>query len=754
MGHTRPELPMRYFTRRLPPLLTLALTTLLTACAGEKTTAPITVASISIASTVTTLQYAQTVQLAAVVTGSNGSALSGRTVSWSSSNDEIATVSPTGLVTAGAVRGGSPETVAITATSEGKSATTSVSIAPISVETITPSLAQLSLYVGQMVQLGVTLRDVKGTTLNGRVAIWSSASPSIATVSSDGVVSAVARGTTTISVTVDGKVAMTNVTVELVPVKAVIISPTIGSLYVGQTQPLSASARDSAGNALTGRVVTWTIEPPAVASISSTGVLTALSTGSAVVTATVEGNSASVTIRITPFERPTLLNLVELEQGEYPETSVAINPRNANNIVVSAPTRHYTTLDGGRTWSRLTALTWADLGPWHDPNVEFDRNGTLFHQGMGIPGGGTPRGLYVGRSANGGLAMASSNISQVYRTSRSLDGEPDQGWLAIDTIAGSPYVDNLYVIFSDYPNWAGTTTGVPSPPCIGFCLRVAVSSDGGRSWSPAIDISRHPGNANGTGPQEHSAGITVGADGEVYATWWRNAVDREWLVFSRSTDGGKTWSADKAILSSHLHNHPNTWPNDAIRHNPTIAVDNGSSPNRGTIYISTGEVIGGVTGSADAWIVRSTDKGATWSDKVRLTDGPLGPFKYAFQPRISIAPTGRIDAAWYDSRNWSGRNTNELSYDIYYSFSKDGARSFSPSVRVTPRTMTLIATCPTQSGCGDRRLLEYMGIASSSNRVAISFNSIWWIPGSPPPKDPYDRRPLAPPTVAILGVNP
>ncbi len=69
-------------------------------------------------------------------------------------------------------------------------------------------------------------------------------------------------------------------------------------LNVGDTYQLAAIPRDANGNALTGRTITWTTSAAAVAKVSSAGLVTAMAEGSAMITATVEGKSASVGVLV------------------------------------------------------------------------------------------------------------------------------------------------------------------------------------------------------------------------------------------------------------------------------------------------------------------------------------------------------------------------------------------------------------------------------------------------------------------------
>ncbi len=295
-------------SRRVVSLLACVALSACGADAGSATgsaTAPVVVGSVSIGGSTAVLQYSQTVQLSPTVLSTAGSALTGRVVTWNSSNDATATVTSTGLVTAGAVRGGSAESVTITATSEGKSGSTSIGIAPIPVATVAMSLAAFSVFPGQTTPLAVTGKDITGATVTGRATTWVSSAPAVATVSTQGVVTATAVGSATITGTVEGKAATAAVTVVMAPVATVTVSSTATTLTVDQTAQLTAVAKDSAGNILTGRAVTWRSADTTLAAVTTAGRVTAVLPGSAMVTATVEGKSGSAMMAVRAPVNPT-----------------------------------------------------------------------------------------------------------------------------------------------------------------------------------------------------------------------------------------------------------------------------------------------------------------------------------------------------------------------------------------------------------------------------------------------------------------
>ena len=268
---------------------------------GKSGTATVTVtapvATVTVTPSTASVIVGQTTTLAATTKDASGNVLTGRTITWTTSNALVATVSASGVVT-----GVAAGTATITATSEGKSgtATVTVTLAPVASITVTPATA--SVVVGQTTTLSATTKDAAGNVLTGRTITWTSGTNSIATVSSSGVVTGVAAGTVLITATSEGRSASATVTVtQPVPVATVTVTPSDATISVGQTRTLTAVTKDASGNVLTGRVVTWTSSNTQIATVSSTGVVTGVkkSNTPVTITATSEGKSgtASVTVQ-------------------------------------------------------------------------------------------------------------------------------------------------------------------------------------------------------------------------------------------------------------------------------------------------------------------------------------------------------------------------------------------------------------------------------------------------------------------------
>ncbi len=239
-----------------------------------------------------------TLVLTATTRDAAGGTLQGRTITWSSGNTAVATVSQSGTVTG--VAAGGP--VAITATSEGRSGSAQITVLPIPVATVTVTPTTATLVPTATTTLTASIRDAGGATLTGRPVVWSSSAESIATVSQAGVVTAVAiGGPVTITATSEGKSGSAQITVIPVPVASVTVTPATASLVPTATTTLTANILDAGGATLTGRPVVWSSSAQAIATVSQAGVVTAVAIGGPVtITATSEGKSGSAQITVIP----------------------------------------------------------------------------------------------------------------------------------------------------------------------------------------------------------------------------------------------------------------------------------------------------------------------------------------------------------------------------------------------------------------------------------------------------------------------
>jgi trimeric autotransporter adhesin len=242
-----------------------------------------------------------TATLTATAKDASGNVLTGRTLSWSSSNAAAASVSATGTATGTGV---GVTTITATATLEGKSGSATLTVNAASVS-VTPSSD--SAYVGQTATLTATAKDKNGNAISAQGFAWSSSAPAIATVSQSGVVTAVAAGTTSVVATLTGQSAQAGFKV-LAPVATVTVTPPTSSISTAKNASVALQATlADAFNATIGpgRVVAWTASDTSLVTITPTaGTYSATvkgkKAGTVTITATSEGKAGTASVTVTP----------------------------------------------------------------------------------------------------------------------------------------------------------------------------------------------------------------------------------------------------------------------------------------------------------------------------------------------------------------------------------------------------------------------------------------------------------------------
>jgi uncharacterized protein YjdB len=259
------------------------------------TVTPVPVASVTISPAAPSVSLGGTVQLQATTLDSAGRTLAGRAVTWTSSDASIAAVSSAGLATGTGVG-----TARITATSEGRSATVTLTVLARPVASVTLSLPQTALAQGDTATLAVRLADAQGQTLTGRAVTFATDAASVATVSAAGLVTAVGPGSATLSATSEGVRGTLLVRVTVLAVSTVRVTPDTTRLTsIGATARLTATPLSAGGAPIAGRSVTWTSGAPQVVSVGADGTVTALAAGVAVVFARVDGVVGQATVIVT-----------------------------------------------------------------------------------------------------------------------------------------------------------------------------------------------------------------------------------------------------------------------------------------------------------------------------------------------------------------------------------------------------------------------------------------------------------------------
>lgn len=249
---------------------------------------PVGSVSLALASNILTGNSATAV---ATVKDANGQTVTNRLITFASSNPAVASVSSAGVVTG--VGSGS---AVITATSEGKSGSATISVATLS--TVSVGLSATSITAGKTATATATLRDPNGVAIGGQTVVWTSSNTAVATVSQSGLVTGVAAGTANITATVGGKSGTAAVTVTAASGASVAIALSKTTLAIGDVAFATTTIRDANGNIIYPFFMTFSSSNPAVATVSAGGQVTGVSPGTAQITVSYNGMSASATVTV------------------------------------------------------------------------------------------------------------------------------------------------------------------------------------------------------------------------------------------------------------------------------------------------------------------------------------------------------------------------------------------------------------------------------------------------------------------------
>jgi trimeric autotransporter adhesin len=320
-------------------------------------------------------------QLSATTQDSAGNVLTGRAITWSSSNSAISTVDANGVVT-----GVKVGVDTITATSGAASAAVTFTVQSVPINAVVISPQSSNLLVGQQQTLTAEVTDNSGNPIAGSTVTFASGTPGVATVTATGpltaTVTAIGSGQATITGTSGTKSGTATINVAIVPVASVTVTPTPDTVTLGGTVQLTATLKDSAGNTLTGRTVTWQSGNTGVATVSASGLVTSVGVGTAAIIATSGGKTG----------------LAEVTVNQVPVGSVTITPQNDTVSVGAQKQLAVTVVDANGHTISNPAVTWSSTN-----------NGTAIVSSTGL-GQGVSTGTVQIIAASGGKADTNTTL--------------------------------------------------------------------------------------------------------------------------------------------------------------------------------------------------------------------------------------------------------------------------------------------------------------------------------------------------------
>jgi uncharacterized protein (DUF2141 family) len=368
------------------------------------------------------------------------------------------------------------------------------------------------------------------------------------------------------------------------------------------------------------------------------------------------------------------------------ECSISVDPTNLSKMTiawrqfdnVTSNFREagwgYTT-DGGVHWTFPGVL---QNGVFRsDPVTHSDEIGNFFYLSLRSDG----FSFFcddLWRSTNGGQ-------SWVERSPDQGAGGGDKEWFTIDKTGG--------------PGHGFQYQADDGINCSGGGVQFQRSTDGGVTWQAPISIPNGP--VYGTLDLDTNGNLFIGGEGNTfYCVRSSNAqIGGQTPTFDRSTAvnlGGDLGSGgiNGVGLTGQLF----------------LAIDRSGGPTNNNIYMLASVVPPGRS-TTDVMFVRSTDGGQTFSAPRRINDDPVNPSKWHWFGTLSVAPNGRLDAVWYDTRNAANNTDSQL----FYSFSTDGGVTWAPNVAVS-NAFNPFEGYPNQSKIGD-----YITIVSDNTGGNVAY---------------------------------
>jgi hypothetical protein len=428
--------------------------------------------------------------------------------------------------------------------------------------------------------------------------------------------------------------------------------------------------------------------------------------------------SAADPIRITQPVNATKADLDPLRTWAAP--SLLVHPDNPKLIVAGVHEFRdkkcglMRSTDGGQTWTLLDAdpslpsypFCLANNSNVFQANLAWGRNNTLY---MGMVAWDTQDT----RSKASISVARSTDLGDSWTTVIAHDARPSADPqqislrpvmnVVVDTERGN---DDIVYVSYRYQFQNQPTGSLP-----GVEAYVAVSKDGGRTFTPvsvtgtvfddaalrqrilttatttpgattttapANSLAANPDQKANFGTSTNGHGMAIDGDGTVYVAWpsqaFNNVVSGQprGVFVSKSTDQGQTWTTTQ-VRDFSYENRGNT----RIAWSPKGGAD-------GTLHlVFEANPRPEVNSYSDVYYQRSTDGGATWSEARRITDDNPANLAGKYLPYVRVAPNGRVDVAWWDTRDDPGIRAN----DVYYTYSEDNGDTWAANRRITDQTI-------------------------------------------------------------------
>jgi len=229
------------------------------------------------------------------------------------------------------------------------------------------------------------------------------------------------------------------------------------------------------------------------------------------------------------------------------------------------------------------------------------------------------------------------------------------------------------------------------------------SVDGGFNWLNPVDIPNSP--AWGTLDVDSTGTLFIGGVNlDTNQIWCERSTNAKIAGVTPSFDQSTDVDLGGDIAFSTIINPV------GLVGQVCLAVDRSGTSTNNNVYMLASVTPDPSSGS-EVMFVRSTDGGHTFSAPHRVNDDPVNPVKWHWFGTLSVAPNGRIDAVWLDTRN-AANNTNS---QLFYSYSTDAGDTWSSNIAVSASFNPFLGY-PSQNKMGD-----YMTIVSDNTGGDVAY---------------------------------
>ena len=369
------------------------------------------------------------------------------------------------------------------------------------------------------------------------------------------------------------------------------------------------------------------------------------------------------------------------------EPSLCLDPNNPNRIAIGwrqFDTTNSNFRQAGFGYSTNVGMNWTFGGTLEtnvfrsDPVLATDAEGRFYYLSLHLS---EPYSCDLWRSTNSGVSW--QPLGPAYGG--------DKEWMAIDTTSG-PGHGNIYQA------WDGESNDSDH--------NFSVSYDGGLTWANPFPI-----------PQTPSWGtLDIGLEGELYLIGWDWANEARCQLYrsTAATNRAAPFNFELVVpidLGGYLIADNGLEPNPGGGLGQAwVAVDRSTNQSRGNVYALCST--GGISNQCDVMFARSTNRGTNWSAPRRINTDP-GTNAFHWFGTLAVAPNGRVDVCWYDTRHSGDPSVCEL----YYCYSLDGGLSWAPNRAISPLFNSGVGR-PMQQKIGD-----YIGMISLDDAACIAYSA-------------------------------